>query len=39
MSSDQFYNVDLAILRVSARLVSQAPQQAEDIALMEGDQS
>jgi GAF domain-containing protein len=39
MSSDQFDENDLAILRVTARFVSQALQEAEDITLMEGDQS
>jgi len=39
MSSDQFDDNDLAILRVTARFVSQALQQAEDITLMEGDES
>lgn len=39
MSSDQFDENDLAILRVTARFVSQALQQAEDITLMGGDES
>ena len=39
MYSDQFDENDLAILRVTARFVSQALQQAEDITLMEGDES
>lgn len=36
MSSDQFDENDLAILRVTARFVSQALQEAEDITLTEG---
>jgi GAF domain-containing protein len=39
MSSDQFDDNDLAILRVTARFVSQALQEVEDITLMEGDKS
>lgn len=39
MSSDQFDDNDLAILRVAAGFVSQALQQAEDITLTEGDES
>jgi len=39
MSSDQFDDNDLAILRVTARFESQALQQVEDITLMEGDES
>ncbi len=37
MSSDEFDDNDLAILRVAARFVSQALQEAEDITLMKGD--
>jgi GAF domain-containing protein len=39
MSSDLFDDNDLAILRVTARFVSQALEEAEDITLMEGDKS
>ena len=39
MSSDQFDDNDLAILRVTARFVSQALQEAEDITLLEGGKS
>ncbi len=39
MFSDQFYSNDLAIMRVTARFLSQALQHAEDITLMDGDQS
>jgi len=39
MSSDQFDDNDLAILRVAAGFGSQALQQAEDITLTEGDES
>ncbi|MCP4980866.1 MAG: GAF domain-containing protein [Gammaproteobacteria bacterium] len=39
MSGDQFDDNDLAILRVTARFVSQALQEAEDITLMEGERS
>jgi len=39
MSSDQFDDNYPATLRVTARFVSQALQQAEDITLMEGDES
>ena len=37
VSSDEFDDNDLAILRVAARFVSQALQEAEDITLMKGD--
>jgi len=37
ISSDKFDDNDLAILRVAARFVSQALQEAEDITLMKGD--
>ena len=39
MSSDSFDDNDLAILRVTARFVSQALQEAEDITLTEGKNS
>ena len=39
MSSEQFDDNYPATLRVTARFVSQALQQAEDITLMEGDES
>ena len=39
MSSDSFDDNDLAILRVTARFVSQALQEAEDITLTEGENS
>ena len=39
MSSVQFDNRELTKLRVTAGSVSQALQQAEDITLMEGDES
>jgi hypothetical protein len=39
MSSDQFDDNDLAILRVTTGFVSQALQQAEDMTLTEGDES
>jgi hypothetical protein len=39
MSSDQFDDNDPATLRVTTGFVSQALQQAEDITLMEGDES
>jgi signal transduction protein with GAF and PtsI domain len=39
MSSDSFDDNDLAILRVTARFVSQALQEAEDITLTEGKYS
>ena len=39
MSSDRFDDNQLAILRATTGLVSHALQQAEDITLMEGDES
>ncbi len=39
MSSDRFDENDLAILRVTARFVSQTLEEAEDITLMEGHKS
>ena len=39
ISGNEFDENDLAILRVTARLVSQALQEAEDITLLEGEQS
>ncbi len=39
MSSDQFDDNDLTILRVAAHFLSQALQQVEDITLMEGGES
>ena len=39
ISSDSFDDNDLAILRVTARFVSQALQEAEDITLSEGENS
>lgn len=37
--TDEFDEKDLAILLVSARFVSQALQEAEDITLLEGEKS
>jgi hypothetical protein len=39
MTIDQFYDPDLADLRITAGFVSPASQQAEDITLQEGDES
>lgn len=39
LSSNEFDENDLAILRVAARFVSQALQEAEDITVLEGEQS
>lgn len=39
VSSNEFDENDLAIFRVAARFVSQALQEAEDITLLEGEQS
>lgn len=39
VSANEFDENDLAILRVAARFVSQALQEAEDITLLEGEQS